>query len=305
MKYHIAMAMAPNSSSMTLPTATPRIRNSRREHRLGGEPGLLTAGCAVGAVPRGPSGRFGPMARVADRARCLPRNLRVAVLLGQPRRRAVATRGDRGHPGADRPARPRGWRSTPAARTRAPTCSSEAFGDVQRVTGGDRLPGRRRARPRTHPDHGPATASGSGCCTTTPTPSRTRWPRCSRSPTSTRRSTSSAPSCASGPRCAGCSRSASRSPVPGAGRPAWSAASTTRASTTRCATCSRSTPPGCWSAGGCSRSWAASTTSSPMFGNDVDFGWRAAAAGHTTHGGARGGRVPRGGGPPRRSAVRR
>ena len=30
MKYHIAMAMAPNNSSMTLPTTTPRTPNSRR-----------------------------------------------------------------------------------------------------------------------------------------------------------------------------------------------------------------------------------------------------------------------------------
>nr|BFE77968.1 hypothetical protein GCM10020093_005690 [Planobispora longispora] len=29
MKYHIAMATPPNSSSMPLPTATPRIPNSR------------------------------------------------------------------------------------------------------------------------------------------------------------------------------------------------------------------------------------------------------------------------------------
>ena len=48
----------------------------------------------------------------------------------------------------------------------------------------------------------------------------------------TPRSRSSGPSCASGPRCAGCSRSASRSPAPGAARPGSSAASTTRASTT-------------------------------------------------------------------------
>ena len=55
---------------------------------------------------------------------------------------------------------------------------------------------------------------------------------------------SSGPSCASGPRCGACSSSASPSPAPAAARPAWSAASTTRASTTRSARCSPSTPPG-------------------------------------------------------------
>ena len=74
----------------------------------------------------------------------------------------------------------------------------------------------------------------------------------------------------------GCSRSASRSPAPAGARPGWSAASTTRASTTRSATCSRSTPPACWCAARCSTSSAASTTQLPMFGNDLDFGWRAA-----------------------------
>ena len=93
--------------------------------------------------------------------------------------------------------------------------------------------------------------------------------------------TSSAPSSASGPRCAGCSRSASRSAAPAAARPAWSAASTTRASTTGSATCWRSTPPGCWSAAPC---WRPSGFDEqlPLFGNDVDFGWRAARAGHRT-----------------------
>ena len=46
--------------------------------------------------------------------------------------------------------------------------------------------------------------------------------------------------------------------------------------------CSPSTPPACWSAARCSRTSAASTSSSPVFGNDIDFGWRAAAAGHKT-----------------------
>ena len=58
--------------------------------------------------------------------------------------------------------------------------------------------------------------------------------------------------------------------------------STTRASTTTSARCSRSTPPACWCAARCSRSSAASTTQLPIFGNDIDFGWRAAAAGHRT-----------------------
>ena len=84
------------------------------------------------------------------------------------------------------------------------------------------------------------------------------------------------------PSLSGCSRSGSRSPAPAGARPASSPVSTTRASTTRSTTCSRSTPPACWSAAGCSTSSAASTSKLPMFGNDIDFGWRAARAGLRT-----------------------
>ena len=94
------------------------------------------------------------MARVADRARCLPRNLSRRRAAGQPRRRAVATRGDRGHRGADRPADPRGGRRhRQQGRERRPV--GGGFRGRPEGHGGDRLPGRRRDRPRTHSDHGP------------------------------------------------------------------------------------------------------------------------------------------------------
>ena len=89
--------------------------------------------------------------------------------------------------------------------------------------------------------------------------------------------TSSARSCASGRRCAGCSSSASPSPAPAAARPGWSAASTTRASTTTSARCSPSTPPACWSAATVLEELGGFDQQLPIFGNDIDFGWRAAA----------------------------
>ena len=79
----------------------------------------------------------------------------------------------------------------------------------------------------------------------------------------------------------GCSSSASPSAAPGVARPAWSAASTTRASTTRYARCSRSTPPACWCAATVLEALGGFDPQLPIFGNDIDFGWRAAAAGHT------------------------
>ncbi len=63
---------------------------------------------------------------------------------------------------------------------------------------------------------------------------------------------------------------------------ASSAASTTRASTTGSATCSRSTPPGCSCAARCWRALGLRRAGCRLFGNDLDFGWRAARAGHRT-----------------------
>ena len=144
-------------------------------------------------------------------------------------------------------------------------------------------------------------ASGSGSCTTTRTPTpgalaallaaaaeRPRAPTCS------------ARSCASGPRCGGCSSSASRSPAPAGARPGSSAASTTRASTTRCATVLAVNTAGMLVRRAVLEELGGFDDQLPIFGNDIDFGWRAAAAGHRTLVVPAGGRLPRRGRPPRR-----
>ena len=155
---------------------------------------------------------------------------------GQPRRRPLAARGPR------RLARPDPRRSTHVVAV--DTGSRDGSAASWRRAFGARCvsaPARRRfpaavalglERLRRRGPH----PSGSGCCTTTPTRTPAPSRRCSPRPRPTPAPTSSAPSCASGPRCGGCSRSASPSPAPAAARPAWSAASTTRASTTTSAT---------------------------------------------------------------------
>ena len=237
--------------------------------------------------------------RVRDRGSLGRRSAR------QPRRRALAPRRHRRAPRAARPGRPPSSRSTPAARTTAPTCSSAAFGDVLRAPGSTSFPaavglGLERLRERggrrewvwiLHDDANPDPGRARGAAR--------------RGRGRPRTPTSSAPSCASGPRCSGCSSSASRSPAPAGARPAWSAASTTRASTTRSARCSRSTPPACWCAARVLEELGGFDAQLPIFGNDIDFGWRAAAAGHRTLVVPAGGRLPRRGGAPRRSGVRR
>ena len=110
---------------------------------------------------------------------------------------------------------------------------------------------------------------------------------------------SSAPSSASGPRCAGSSRSASRSAAPAAARPGSSAGSTTRASTTGSATCSPSTPPGMLVRRSVLER-ARPRRAAAVFGNDLDFGWRAARAGHRTVVVPDAVRLPRRGRAPRR-----
>ena len=206
---------------------------------------------------------------------------------GQPRRRALAARGDRGHPGADRPADPgRGGRHRQQGRERRP-----ARAGLRRRAAGLRcastLPRRRRARPRAAADQRPPD------CRVGLAAARRRQPRAGRPGRAARRRRRAPGGRHPRPQAArvavaaaGCSSSASPSPAPAGGRPGWSAASTTRASTTRCARCSRSTPPACWSAARVLEELGGFDEQLPIFGNDIDFGWRAAAAGHTHDGGA-------------------
>ena len=144
----------------------------------------------------------------------------------------------------------------------------------------DVVPCRRPPRPGAR-RRAPA-PSGSGSSTTTPTPLPTRWPSCSPRPPPTPRPTCSAPSCASGPRCAGCSRWASPSRAPAAARPGSSAASTTRASTTTYARVLAVNTAGMLVRRSVLEDLGGFDDQLAVFGNDIDFGWRAAAAGHKT-----------------------
>ena len=219
----------------------------------------------------------------------------------QPRRRPLAARGDRGHPGPDAP----------------PSTAVVAVDTGSQDESADLLDGGVRRRPASAPG-----ATGFPAAVelglerlrragrpdrewvwllhddTNPDPGALE--RCSPPRPSTRTPTSSAPSCASGPRCGGCSSSASRSPAPAAARPGSSAASTTRASTTTSARCSPSTPPGMLVRRAVLEELGGFDEQLPIFGNDIDFGWRAAAAGHSTIVVPDGGRLPRRGRAPRR-----
>ena len=69
--------------------------------------------------------------------------------------------------------------------------------------------------------------------------------------------------------------------------------------------CSRSTPPACWCAAAVLEELGGFDEQLPIFGNDLDFGWRAAAAGHHDPGRPAGRGLPRRGRPPRRPPDRR
>ena len=210
----------------------------------------------------------------------------------------MAAGGARRAAGAGRP-RTASSASTPAARTTAPTCSTRPSPTSSSRSPADVVPRRRPPRPGAAPPS----------CRVGLAPPRRRQPRARRAGRAAgrgrrrpRRPTCSAPSCASGPRCAGCSRWASRSPAPAAARPASSAASTTRASTTTSAAVLAVNTAGMLVRRSVLDDLGGFDDQLPVFGNDIDFGWRAAAAGHRTIVVPAGGRVPRRGRPPRRPA---
>ena len=209
---------------------------------------------------------------------------------GQPRRDQVASGRDRGPAGPDcvpsggrrRRHREQGRQRRPAARQRSRRSSPSPAGRPTPTPCGS-------ASNRSTPP-----SSGSGCSTTTPTLHRTRSRGCSRllrpprgrPPRPQAAGVALAQATARGGRHHLRHRSArdrarARRVRPGPAR-------------RRRATCSRSTPRGCWSGVGCSSELGGLDAKLPMFGNDLDFGWRAAA-----------GRVPDGRGAPGRGLPRR
>ena len=175
------------------------------------------------------------------------------------------------------------------SRDESPDLLLDAFDEVVTL---DRPRGVPRGGPH-RPGAGrrPRTRSGSGCSTTTATRPRTPssgcWPSRLAATAPTTAPTSSAPSCASGPRSSACSRSASPSPAPAAARPGSSPVSTTRASTTSVRAVLAVNTAGMLVRRRVLDDLGGFDDNLPIFGNDVDFGWRAAARGHPHRRGAR------------------
>ena len=170
-------------------------------------------------------------------------------------------------------------RRSPHARTGVRRAIGGRRGHRRRRRAGDRPRHRARHRGAAACRAGRPSRTGSGSSTTTGAPQPTRWPGCSRPgcrvPSDRGRR---ARSCVGlGRLASSCSRSASRSRATGPpARPTSSRASATRASTTTArdvlavehrAGCSCGATSGTTSAG--------STPRSPLFRDDLDFGWRA------------------------------
>ena len=176
------------------------------------------------------------------------------------------------------PGRPASSRSTPAAATRAPTCSRDAFDEVvtrrpaataypEAVrTGLEQVPADRRRRAEwvwlLHDDSNPAPDALERLLAAAADDPDGRRPR----PEAARVALAAS----------GCSRSASRSPAPAGARPGSSAASTTRASTTRSATVLAVNTAGMLVRRRVLEELGGFDDQLPIFGNDIDFGWRAA-----------------------------
>ena len=144
--------------------------------------------------------------------------------------------------------------------------------------------------------------SGSGCCTTTPTRRPTRSSACSPRPPPTRPPTCSARSCASGRRSSACSRSASPSPGTGRRETGLEAGEYDQGQHDEVRQVLAVNTAGMLVRRRVYDELGGLDDHLPIFGNDLDFGWRAAAAGHRTARGPAGRRLPRRGRPPRRPA---
>ena len=205
-----------------------------------------------------------------------------------------------GLPRPDRPRRPASSRSTPAAATRAPTCCSTPSTRSSRCSGRDGVPRRGARRPRAGPAPS-AGASGSGCSTTTATPRPTRSSGCSPRPRPTPTADVLGPKLREWPSLQAAARGRRHDlrHRPARDR-ARAPASTTRASTTRCAQVLAVNTAGMLVRRPVLDELGGLDDNLPMFGNDLDFGWRAAAAGAPDRRRAPGRRLPRRGRPPRR-----